>query len=153
MRRREKSWMDFDELTKPFLAPDSPESATTVAVELHDRMVKVEQQVLAQYTATAAYATLAQQGAEQVRAEARADLDRVQSTALGLIDKLRVEVNNRLEGIEARPDVRAASFMSDSSGKVAALEERMKGMVTALDALTKWTRILAEYAQQSLGRG
>ena len=115
MRRRDKSWMDFDELTKPFLAPDSPESATTVAVELHDRMVKVEQQVLAQYTATAAYATLAQQGAEQVRAEARADLDRVQSTALGLIDKLRVVVNNRLPGIQHLPPVRAPPFMSGAA--------------------------------------
>ena len=79
MRRSEKSWMDFDELTKPFLAPDSDESVTSVAVELRDRMVKVEQQVLAQYTATAAYATLAQQGVDQARAESRADLDRSQS--------------------------------------------------------------------------
>lgn len=152
MRRRDKSWMDLDELTKPFLAPDSPESATAVAVELRDRMVKVEQQVLAQYTATAAYATLAQQGTEQVRAEARADLDRVQSTLLGLIEKLRVEVNNRLDGIEARPDVRAASFMSDSSGKVAALEERMKAMVTALEGCVRENLVLREQVDELLHR-
>ena len=73
MRRSEKSWLEFDELTRPFLEPGSEESVTSVAVELRDRMVKVEQQVLAQYTATAAYATLAQQGVEQARAESRAD--------------------------------------------------------------------------------
>ena len=75
MRRSEKKWMEYNELTTPFLTPDSDESVTSVAIELRDRMVKVEQQVLAQYTATAAYATLAQQGVDNARAEARSDLD------------------------------------------------------------------------------
>ena len=105
MRRSEKSWLEFDELTRPFLEPGSEESVTSVAVELRDRMVKVEQQVLAQYTATAAYATLAQQGVEQARAESRADLDRTQATVFGLLDTLRSDVNRRLEALENRPGV------------------------------------------------
>ena len=52
--RADNSWMQLDEQATPFLAPDSGENAMSVATELRDRMVKIEQQVLAQYTATAA---------------------------------------------------------------------------------------------------
>ena len=133
MRRSEKSWMEFDELTKPFLAADSEESATSVAVELRDRMVKVEQQVLAQYTATAAYATLAQQGAEQVRAEARADLDRSQSTIIGLLDRLRAEIGGRLDGLDARPHQGGGAMPTDVAARLAAMEDRMSGVLHALE--------------------
>lgn len=133
MRRSEKNWMEYDELTKPFLSPDSDESATSVAVELRDRMVRVEQQVLAQYTATAAYATLANQGVEQARAESRADLDRSQVTIIGLLDRLRAEINNRLDGLDARPQVSGGSLPSDVGGRLAAMEERMNGVLHALE--------------------
>jgi len=133
MRRSEKTWMDFDELTKPFLAPDSDESVTSVAVELRDRMVKVEQQVLAQYTATAAYATLGQQGVDQARAESRADLDRSQSTIIGLLDRLRAEINNRLDGLGAHPRM-GEGVPGDVAARLTAMEERMNGVLHALEA-------------------
>lgn len=133
MRRSEKRWMEDDELSRPFLSPDSDESSTSVAVELRDRMVKVEQQVLAQYTATAAYATLGQQGVDQARAEARADLDRSQSTIIGLLDRLRSEVGNRLDGLDARPHAGGNSLPSDSAARLAALEDRMSGVLHALE--------------------
>ena len=45
--RADNSWMQLDEQDTPFLAPDAGENATSVATELRDRMVKIEQQVLA----------------------------------------------------------------------------------------------------------
>ncbi|MCB0957374.1 MAG: hypothetical protein R2694_05920 [Ilumatobacteraceae bacterium] len=152
MRRSEKSWLEFDELTRPFLEPGSEESVTSVAVELRDRMVKVEQQVLAQYTATAAYATLAQQGVEQARAESRADLDRTQATVFGLLDTLRSDVNRRLEALENRPDNRAAALTGDVSGKVAAMEERMRAMVSALEGCVHENMLLRQQVDELLRR-
>lgn len=150
MRRSDKSWLEFDELTKPFLAPGSDETVTAVAVELRDRMTKVEQQVLAQYTATAAYATLSQQGVEQARAEARADLDRAQSTVFGLLDTLRSEVHARLTALENRPDSRAASLTGDVSGKVAAMEERMRAMIGALEGCVRENMLLRQQVDELL---
>ncbi|HAP74600.1 MAG TPA: hypothetical protein DCR14_00775 [Acidimicrobiaceae bacterium] len=152
MRRSDKSWLEFDDLTKPFLAPGSDETVTAVAVELRDRMTKVEQQVLAQYTATAAYATLSQQGVEQARAEARADLDRAQSTVFGLLDTLRSEVNARLTALENRPDSRAASLTGDVSGKVAAMEERMRAMIGALEGCVRENMLLRQQVDELMRR-
>ena len=74
----------------------------TVAVELRKRLVKLEQQVMSQYTSMAAYATIAKQDLESTKAEGRADLDRSQATLIGLLEKLRSEVNIRLDGLERR---------------------------------------------------
>jgi hypothetical protein len=133
MRRSEKKWMERDELTTPFLAPESDENPASVATELRDRMVKVEQQVLAQYTATAAYATLAQQGAEHVRAEGRADLDRTQSTIIGLLDRLRDETTMRLDALSGRPASSAAELSSGTDDRLTLLEDRMNAVLNALE--------------------
>ena len=142
MRRSEKSWLNFDEPAKPFLPAEPEDNPTAMTVELRDRMVKVEQQVLAQYTATAAYATLAQQGAEQVRAEARADLDRSQSTIIGLLDRLRAEIGNRLDGLEARPQMGGSAMPSDAAGRLAAMEDRMNGVLHALEGCVHENMVL-----------
>ncbi len=142
MRRSEKSWFDLDEPTTPFLPDEPTDSPTSMITELRDRMVKVEQQVLAQYTATAAYATLAQQGAEQVRAEARADLDRSQSTIIGLLDRLRAEIGNRLDGLDARPHISGSALPSDAAGRLAAMEERMNGVLHALEGCVHENMVL-----------
>ena len=152
MRRNEKNWMDYDELTKPFLDPDSVESTTTVAIELRDRMVKVEQQVLAQYTATAAYATLAHQGVETARAEARADLDRTQATMIGLLDRLRTEVTNRMDGVEARPALPSTSLTLDAAARLAALEDRMGAMIGALESCVRDNISLRQQVDELLQR-
>ena len=132
MRRSSKSWLETDD-TSSFLPPETDESATPQMMELRERVVKVEQQVLAQYTATASYATIAQQGHEQVRAEARADLDRSQSTIIGLLDRLRTEINNRLDGVEARSQGGSGAVPSDLATRLAAMEERMNGVLHALE--------------------
>lgn len=144
--------MEDDELSRPFLSPDSDESATSIAVELRDRMVRVEQQVLAQYTATAAYATLAQQGVDQARAESRADLDRSQSTIIGLLDRLRSEVNNRLDGVDARPHMSSAAQPSDTGARLAAMEERMSGVLHALEGCIHENMALRQQIEELMQR-
>ncbi len=144
--------MEDDELSRPFLAPDSDESATSIAVELRDRMVRVEQQVLAQYTATAAYATLAQQGVDQARAESRADLDRSQSTIIGLLDRLRSEVNNRLDGVDARPHMNSTAQPSDTGARLAAMEERMSGVLHALEGCIHENMALRQQIEELMQR-
>lgn len=118
----------------PFLDPESSESATSVAIELRERLVKVEEQVLAQFKSTAAYATLAQQGADQARGEARADHERLQNTIIGLLDRLRAEMNNRLDTLEARPAQGGAELSTDATARIAELEERTNVVITALHA-------------------
>jgi len=102
MRRNDKSWMESDEPPEPFLPLEQTESVATVATEFRNRLVKIEQQVMSQYTSMAAYATIAKQDAEGVKVEARADLDRSQATVIGLLEKLRNEVNARLDRLERR---------------------------------------------------
>ncbi len=85
-----------------FFRSEHEQTGTAVAVEFRNRLVKLEQQVMSQYTAMAAYATIAKTDSESVKVEARADLDRSQSTVIGLVEKLRTEVNIRLDGLERR---------------------------------------------------
>jgi hypothetical protein len=151
MRRTEKTWMDYDELTKPFLDPESEHGTASVAIELRDRMVRVEQQVLAQYTATAAYATLAQQGVDNARAEARADLDRTQATLIGLIDRLRTEVTNKVDGFETRPSMSAGAAVSlDVASRFSVLEERMHAMIGALEDCVRENLLLRRQVDELL---
>lgn len=150
--RADKNWMEFDGPTKPFLSPDSDENAASVAVELRDRMVKVEQQVLAQYTATAAYATLAQQGVEQARLESRADLDRSQNTIIGLLDRLRSEINNRLDGVDARPHMSGSALPSDAAARLAAMEDRMSGVLNALEGCVHENMMLRQQIDELIQR-
>ncbi len=126
--------MEPDEEVVPFLEPESSENATSVAIELRARLLKLEEQVLGQYSSTAAYATLAQQGAEQARAEARADHERLQSTIIGLLDRLRVEINKRLDDLESRPAHGGSSLTTDATTRLTELEERTDVLVTALQA-------------------
>ncbi len=144
--------MQFDELTKPFLPADSDESSTSVAVELRDRMVKVEQQVLAQYTATAAYATLAQQAVEAARREGRSDLDRSQSTIIGLLDRLRSDINNRLDGVDARPQMGGGAVPSDTAARLAAMEDRMSGVLHALEGCVHENMVLRQQIDELMQR-
>ena len=102
MRRNDKSWMESDEPLEPFLPVEQGETVATVAAEFRNRLVKLEQQVMSQYTSMAAYATIAKHDSEAVKEEARADLDRSQATVIGLLEKLRNEVNGRLDRLERR---------------------------------------------------
>ena len=122
------------EVVVTFLDPEGSENTASVALELRERLLKVEEQVLGQYSSTAAYATLAQQGADQARAEARADHERLQNTIIGLLDRLRVEMNSRLDALEWRPTQGDASLTTDASSRIAELEAKTDVVITALHA-------------------
>ena len=130
MRRNEKSWMELDELLEPFLPAEHNETGTVVAVEFRNRLVKLEQQVLSQYSSMAAYATIAKQDVEAVKVEARADLDRSQATVIGLTEKLRNEINGRLDGLERRSV--GGDLSEDGASRLAKVERDLASAVTAL---------------------
>ena len=130
MRRNEKSWMELDELLEPFLPAEHNETGTVVAVEFRNRLVKLEQQVLSQYTSMAAYATIAKQDVEAVKVEARADLDRSQATVIGLTEKLRNEINARLEGLERRST--GGDLSEDGASRLVNVERDLASALTAL---------------------
>lgn len=130
MRRNDKSWTDLDELLEPFLPEEHAETGTAVAVEFRNRLVKLEQQVLAQYTSMAAYATIAKNDVESARAEGRSDLDRSQATLIGLLEKLRNEVNTRLDGIERRSA--GGDLSGDAGARLSRLEHELSTATTAL---------------------
>lgn len=130
-------WAITEQAPAPFLAEASEENATVVATELRNRMSTVEQQVLSQYTATAAYVTLAQQNTDTVRAEARADLDRVQRTVIDLIEQVRADVKNRLDCANLRPELPVVPMSTDASPRLAALEDRLTTMISALESCVR----------------
>jgi len=153
LRRSEKNWMEHEEeAPKGFLDESPDNTAAQAATELRDRVTKVEQQVLAQYTATAAYATLAQQGVETARAEARADLDRTQATIIGLLDRMRSELGNRIDGIEGRPSLPSTSLALDAASRLAAMEDRMSAMVGALESCVRDNILLRQQVDELLQR-
>lgn len=91
------------ELEAPgFLPDEATVDATSSHLELRERVTKLEQQMTAQYTAMAAYATIAKNDTENARSEARADNDRSQATAIGLMEKVRREFADNLSGVEHR---------------------------------------------------
>ncbi len=126
--------MEPGEAVVPFLDPEGSENTASVALELRERLLKVEEQVLSQFSSTAAYATLAQQGVEHARAEARADHERLQTTIIGLLDRLRVEMNSRLDALESRPAQGGAPVSNDASARIAELETKTDVVITALHA-------------------
>jgi hypothetical protein len=130
MRRNEKSWMELDELLEPFLPDEHAETGTAVAVEFRNRLVKLEQQVMSQYTSMAAYATIAKQDVETTRAESRSDLDRSQATVIGLIEKLRNEMNVRLNGLERQSG--GDDLSADGAARLAVVEHDLASATTAL---------------------
>ena len=156
MRRNDKSWMELDELLEPFLPAENAEAGTAVAVEFRNRLVKLEQQVLAQYTSMAAYATIAKQGAEGVKVEARSDLDRSQATVIGLLEKLRNEVNARLDGLERR--AAGGDLSADGTSRLAKVERDLASATAALqqclhdnEELRSQIAVLIEHRMQEQG--
>ena len=141
-----------DEVVVPFLDPEGTENTASVALELRERLLKLEEQVLGQYSSTAAYATLAQQGADAARAEARADHERLQTTIIGLLDRLRVEMNTRLDALEARPAQGGAALTTDASSRIAELEERTNVVITALHAFGQENVRLRQQVEELLAQ-
>jgi len=141
-------WAATEQPPTPFLDEHTDENVVAVATELRNRMATVEQQVLSQYTATAAYVTLAQQNSEAVRAEARADVERVQTTLIGLVEQVRADVKNRLECANIRPELPIAPIGADASPRLAALEERLHTMMSALESCVRDNVLLRQQVDE-----
>lgn len=140
MRRGERSWSERTEGTTPFLSSaDSTDAAAALAV-IRERLVQLEQQVLAHYTATATYATIAQNAVEQARAEARADLDRAQAVIIGLLDRLRGELAGAGIGGEGLGAPSSEPVSASATGAIDArlttIERRIIDLVATVNELT-----------------
>jgi hypothetical protein len=146
MRRNDKSRMELDELLEPFLPAEHEQTGAGVAVEFRNRLVKLEQQVMSQYTSMAAFATIAKTDSEAVKVEARADLDRSQATVIGLIEKLRNEVNIRLDGLERRST--SGDLSEDGANRLAKVES---DLASATEALQQCLRENQELRTQIAG--
>jgi hypothetical protein len=147
--RRKKQGIDEiswdDETVAPaedFLPDEAVQEVRIASNDLRDRVSKLETQMMAQYTAMAAYAQIAQNNTEAVRAEGRHDLDRSQSTLIGLIERVRRECADSIQGIDARVGTSSSSGGDDS--RVAALESRFEALATALERSIETQRALAE---------
>jgi hypothetical protein len=149
MRRNEKSWAELDEMLEPFLPEESVEAATATAIEFRKRLVKLEQQVMAQYTSMAAYATIAKQDFEAGKTEGRADLDRSQATLIGLLEKLRNEVNCRLDGLERRQA--GGDLSDDAESRVGRVERQLAAATAALQQCLEENRELRAQVSELVG--
>ena len=147
MRRKGKHgdnpFSDIAGTGEPFLPDEGSEGARALVIDLVDRTTKLETQLQAQYSAMAAYATIAQQGVDTVKAEARHELDRSQSTLIGLMERVRRECADSIEGVEARlgggPDGDAA--------RMSAMEARMATIESLLTTTLDTQRHLMEMVQ------
>lgn len=121
--------------------PDEPMQAVRAANnDLRERVAKLEVQMMAQYTAMAAYATIAQNNVDAVKAESRHDLDRTQSTLIGLVERVRRECADAVQGVEART---GAGEGSDHA-RLDAIEQRFDALASALERSIETQRALAE---------
>jgi hypothetical protein len=148
MRRQQKA---ATRTTEPFLPDEAQLRHASDVADLCDRLAQVEQQVLAQYTAAAAYATIAQQHGDEVRAEARADVDRVQSTVIGLLEHLRAEVLTRLDALEARPAI-ADPLNGAGNSRLGLVEAQMAAVMVALERAQRENQELRMHIERLVER-
>ena len=122
MRRTDKTWTQLNDTAEPFLPEESVDAAAVAAAEMRSRMAKVEQQVLSQYSAMAAYATIAQQNVDAAKAESKSDIERSQAKVIGLLEKLRTDTRQQLTGSTTLPGV---AVPSDAGHRLSVLEDGM----------------------------
>jgi len=99
-----------------FLPAEAQQQAQAAAVDTRERLTKLEEQLMSQYTSMATYAQIAQQAVNTVRAEARADLDREKATVISLIERVRSECTGDVAvasmSAPAAPDVSLLARMA-----------------------------------------
>ena len=123
-----------------FFPDEAAREIRTVGNDLRDRISKLETQVLAQYTAMAAYATIAQNATEGMRAELRSDIDRSQSTTIGLVERVRRECADSITGIQ----VRTGHGDGSDAARLDSLENRFESLAAALQSSIEAQGTLAE---------
>ena len=142
-RKHDNPFADLADMSEPFLPDETSESARAVAIELRERVGRLEVQLQAQYSAMAAYATIAQQSVDTVKAEARHDLDRSQSTLIGLVERVRRECQDSIHGVEAR----LGGGPEGDAARMAAMEMRLATLESLLTTTLDTQRQLMETVQ------
>lgn len=114
--------------------------------DLRDRVARLEIQVMQQYTAMAAYATIGQQQVETAQSEVRGDIDRAQAMTIGLIDRTRREVLEQLEAVRGTASSAGGGATGDSANaaRLDILEQRFEALANALERSVQNQMALAE---------
>jgi cell division protein FtsB len=139
IRRGDKHWAELDEMAAAanaaFLPDEQAETTQSALADLRARVNKLEQQVMALYTSMASYATIAERNTDLAKQEARADLDRSQSTVIGLIEKVRTDLGNRVpSGYSA---VGGAAHGGNQTDRLLRLDERLDALATTMEHLAR----------------
>lgn len=140
-------WDAPAEQPNAFFADEAAREIRVAASDLRDRIAKLETQMMAQYTAMAAYATIAQNAADAVRAELRSDIDRSQSTTIGLVERVRRECADSITGIQVRTgggDGSDAARLDSLENRFEALAEALQSSIEAQSSLAEQMTVLLE---------
>jgi hypothetical protein len=142
VRRQSKHDVDAwqEEPAEQFLPDEVAQEIQTASTEVRERLTKLEQQMLAQYSAMAAYATIAQTATDGARVELRHDIDRSQATMIGLIERVRRECNDAIAGVEAR----LGGGPGGESARLVALESKVVSLEAMLEASLEAQRKASE---------
>ena len=133
-------WHPAGEEPHEFFPNEAAHEMRAVGNDLRERIAKLETQVMAQYTSMAAYATIAQNATENMRAELRSDIDRSQSTTIGLVERVRRECADSITGIQAR----TGDGDGSDAARLDSLENRFESLAAALQSSIEAQGTLAE---------
>jgi len=149
--RDDDQWGELPDPSGVFLPDDSVDESRAFTNDLRDRVAKLETQMMQQYTAMAAYATIAQRNVETVQAEMRSDIDRAQSTSVGLIERVRRECNEQIQalrgqgaGVQGAGGAAATADQGATNARFAVMEQRFEALATALERSIQNQCVLAE---------
>jgi hypothetical protein len=133
-------WHPAGDEPHEFFPDEAAHAIRAVSNDLRERIAKLETQMMAQYTAMAAYATIAQNATEGLRAELRSDIDRSQSTTIGLVERVRRECADSITGIQ----VRTGNGDGSDAARLDSLENRFESLAAALQSSIEAQGTLAE---------
>lgn len=136
------------ELPRPasFLGHEADAAPCRTDPDLRDRVARLEIQVMQQYTAMAAYATIGQQQVETAQSEVRSDIDRAQAMTIGLIDRTRREILDQLDALRGTVGSTTGGPTGDSANaaRLDVLEQRFEALANALERSVQNQMALAE---------
>jgi uncharacterized protein involved in exopolysaccharide biosynthesis len=134
------SWHAPGEEPHVFFPDEAAHELRAINNDLRDRISRLEAQMMAQYTAMAAYATIAQNSTDGLRAEMRSDIDRSQATTIGLVERVRRECADSITGIQ----VRTGNGDGSDGARLDSLENRFEALAEALQSSIEAQGTLAE---------
>ncbi len=147
-RQDDNQWGEMPDPAGSFLPEDDTDETRAFTDDLRQRVAKLETQMMQQYTAMAAYATIAQNNVETLQAESRSDLDRSQSTTIGLIERVRRECNEQIQALRLRGNTadspEAQTHTAATNARLDMIEHRFEALAGALERSIQNQCVLAE---------